>query len=123
MKKRLLSIVCVVLVIILYLQYGTRAQILSTFNNTYQSQTETNLTVTANKLFIANKEKYCDDLLKQYQTNSLPNIFLSTDLSEKPEKISFTIYTNELLYKLGHYSFVATYYLEDNSENYSLEIE
>lgn len=34
MKKRLLSIVCVVLVIILYLQYGTRAQILSTFNNT-----------------------------------------------------------------------------------------
>lgn len=89
MKKRLLSIVCVVLVIILYLQYGTRAQILSTFNNTYQSQTETNLTVTANKLFIANKEKYCDDLLKQYQTNSLPNIFLSTDLSEKPEKISF----------------------------------
>ena len=38
MKKRLLSIGCVVLVIILYLQYGMRVQILSTFNNTYQSQ-------------------------------------------------------------------------------------
>lgn len=123
MKKRLLSIGCVVLVIILYLQYGMRVQILSTFNNTYQSQTETNLIVSANKLFIPDKEKYSDELLTQYKENSLPNIFLSTDLAEKPEKISFTIYTNKLFYKLGHYSFVATYYLEDNSENYSLEIE
>ena len=76
----------------------------------------------ANKLFVANKIKYCQELLNQYHQNSFSNIYISKDLSGNPEKIYFTVYENILMYKLKKHSFIATYHLKDNSGNYVLDI-
>lgn len=123
MKKRVSRVAYIVFVILLCLQYGMTAQAISSFTNTNQSNYEANIILIANKLYIVDKEKYCDKLLRQYKENSLPNICISTDLSGKLKRVSFTVYINSIAYKLRYHSFEATYYLDENTGNYILEID
>lgn len=122
MKKRLLLVTLVCILVVSYLQFGRSTKVVSTFNSTSQNTTEVYVTVMANKLFVANKIKYCQELLNQYHQNSFSNIYISKDLSGNPEKIYFTVYENILMYKLKKHSFIATYHLKDNSGNYVLDI-
>lgn len=124
MKKRTLAIIFTVsILIILYFQNGLPIKVITSFNYSSKDSTETQITIMSNKLFIFNPTEYADILLQQYKDNSLPKICLSTDLVDKPQKITFIVYTNYLTYKLHKQAFSATYCLEPDSLNYVLEID
>ena len=81
---------------ILYLQFGRAPYV-----NLATTQNETDgyvlhLTVTANKLFIIDKEQYSKDLIQDVLDNNFKNMHFSYDELGYPKEIRIKVYTNSI---------------------------
>lgn len=92
MKKTLIILTC--LLTVLYLQFGMTPTLnQSTINHTADHY-ELHLVVTANKLFIIDKEKTAELFIQKTIHNNFKNMHLSYDVHGYPDEISMTVYSN-----------------------------
>ena len=102
MKRKIVFIVLCAFVLcnFLYLQYGREITVnhISTERNS-QGYSAT-LTITANKLYIAEKASYTQKLVTRVAENDLPNMQLSYDVMGQPNQVTITVYANALMKRL-----------------------
>lgn len=117
MKKHFVTVLVFIgiFIILLYFQYGRNVKV-KTSNLNYSNEFyEQRITVIANKLFITDKEKFAEKLLKQCIDNTFHEVFFSYDITGYPNRICISVYTNELSRKLGINHFTILY--EEGTEN------
>ena len=94
--KTKLCILMLCLLGILYLQFGRAPYVNMAITKGTTDGYVLHLTITANKLFIPNKEAYAEFLIQKVLDNNFKNMLFSYDELGYPERIFLTIYTNNV---------------------------
>lgn len=115
-----------------YLQWGRETDVYSNISNTSKNYHEEHITFTLNQLFVADKEKCAEEIIKKCRDNDFPSVLFSYDMS-KPNALYGTVYLSSFgvqwqkpvftfryvkkADKLGSYNIV------DNPEAFTLTID
>lgn len=117
MKKRILQTITVVfalLVVLIYLQYGRKEEVINSFSSSSAGVREEELTVVANRLFVVDKKEYGKELIKKALTDSLGRFCFSWDIAY-PHSIEMNVYLNKTDKQNGKLAFTVVYQpIEDN---------
>lgn len=115
MKRKIVFIIlCVLFMLeIFYLQVSREPTVNNVITSSNKQGYDADLTITANKIFIINQDKLEEQLIQQILDNDFKNVQMSYDLLGYPNKITITVYTNDLTKYLGIPAFHITY--ENNS--------
>ena len=93
-KVVLFLLVLSILLIGVYLQIGRKPFINHAFTDSATGNYELSVSITANKLFIANEKAVANHFVEKLLCNDFQNLQLSYDLNGYPARISLTVYTN-----------------------------
>ena len=117
MKKKILLILLSVALLfgILYLQFGREPIINHALTETTSVDCDLSMTITANKLFILNREKSANSLMERILNNEFQNMQLSYDVHGCPNNVTITVYTNKLAKFLELPSFQFHYCTDSHS--------
>lgn len=134
MKKKVFTriVISVLIVILIYLQYGRETEGYDSTIESFENGYTENVSVISNRLFIPDKEKFAKEVIQQITDNSLKGIMFSYDLNGYPNELNISVYRNESSYKNGNSSFEISYTqdikngfrynINDDPEKFVLEI-
>lgn len=77
--------------VVSYLQWGRETDVYSTTVSTSKNYHEEHITFTLNQLFVADKEKCAEEIIKKCRDNNFPSVLFSYDIS-KPNALYGTVY-------------------------------
>jgi len=118
MKKKILLIVLCSLVL-LYLQFGRKPEInTATTSNTSEGY-QLNVTITANTLFIINKEQAAQKLVDKILANDFQKIQFPYEESGYPNELHLTVYANAF----GKWLSLPTFRVKYNPEMFTTTFE
>ena len=133
-RGRKLAVILLLLffvVIIWYLQRGKEMDVYNTFSTSSANFYEETIIVTANRLFIFDKEKCAEEIFRKCRENSFHSVRFSYDVS-KLNALSGTVYRFRFGRKWSKPAFsfrytqktdkLGTKNIVDNPENFMLEI-
>ena len=102
MKRKIVFIVLCALILsgFLYLQYGRDITVNYIATESNSQGYSASLTITANKLYITEKETYTQKLVTRVAENNLPNMQLSYDVMGYPCELTITVYANTFMKQL-----------------------
>ena len=102
MKRKIVFIVLCALILsgFLYLQYGRDITVNYIATESNSQGYSASLTITANKLYITEKETYTQKLVTRVAENNLPNMQLSYDVMGYPSELTITVYANTFMKQL-----------------------
>lgn len=111
MKRKLfLTILCLSFTLgFFYLQFSRKPTVDSVVTNADSSGYDATLTITANKLFIADQNKLQQVLIKHILDNDFKNMMFSYDVMGYANEYSVTVHTNAWTKKLGVSAFTFRY--------------
>lgn len=116
MKKKLIIVgLLFVLVLLFYLQYGRDVYVCYTATCGSENSIREEVTLYANKLFIEDKERFAQEMIERYVTNSFNEVYFSRDKGTV-EEVKFLVYLNQ--YKRERYrkEFDIVYYPNNQNE-------
>lgn len=127
------TIFCIVSVFMLnYLQNGCSMLVYSSFSTSASNYHEENLTVVVNQLFIPDKEKCAEEIVRKCRENDFQNILFSYDYA-LPNALYVTVYCSEWAVRNGSPAFKMSYTQDkedqfrynivDDPQHFRLEIE
>ena len=110
-KKKAIIIVVLIFVILvmLYLQMGRDVEVVNNHISSSENGYEENITIIANKIGIVDQEELAAELVKRCIDNNFHEIRFSYDLRGYPNGLHITVYSNDIMYKLGITAFEAVY--------------
>lgn len=117
MKKAVVLLVCVVM--ICFLQCGRDIKVNSSMRTSGEDGSEEYLNITANKIFIFNKDEIVQEIIEKRIENSFQEIYF---IEEYPNAIEADVYSNWLMRKLGHRDFSVVYEY-DGADGYSYKFQ
>ena len=133
MRKRfaVVTIILVIFTALIYLQYGRDIKVINSNLSLSGEFCEQRLTIVANKIFITNKEQFAEEITEQIISNSFQDMLFSYDITDYPNKIEISIYTNKLSQRLFEKNFTIffesdadyNYNIKDNPEYFRIRIE
>ena len=111
MKRKLfITILCLSFVLaFFYLQFSRKPTVDTVVTNADSSGYVATLTITANKLFIADQNKLQQVLIKHILNNDFENMMFSYDIMGYANEYSVTVHTNSWTKKLGVSAFTFRY--------------
>ena len=92
-----------------YLQFSRKPTVISVVTNADSSGYAASLTITANKLFIADRSKLQQILINHILDNDFKNMMFSYDVIGYANEYSVTVHTNAWTKKLGLSPFTFRY--------------
>ncbi len=116
-KKIIALFICIML--ICFLQFEQDVRVNSSMRKSGEDGTEEYLSITANQIFIFDKEKFAQEIIERRIENTYEDIYFT---EQYPEKIEVDIYTNWLTWKMRRKAFSMEYEY-DGKESYSFKIE
>ncbi len=119
MKKKRFALVLTIIVIIIlgYLQYGREIEGYDSIVENSENGYIENISIVANRLFIANKGNFSKQAIQKTIDNSLNGIMFSYDIQGYPNGLYITVYLNDTDYRNGKSSFEISY-LQDGEGEY-----
>ena len=118
MKKKILLIVLCGL-ILLYLQFGRKPEINTATTSSTPEGYQLNVTVTANTLFIINKERAAEKLVDKILSNDFQKIQFPYGDYGYPNKLHLTVYANAF----GKWLSLPTFRIKYNPEMFTTTFE
>ena len=119
MKKKhylmIISIIFLFSISLFYLQHGRKLIVHNSNIYTSKNNTETEINIIANKLYIPNKKAYAQELVEQARSNQLPKIRLS---NTTPDKFVINIYKSNYTWGKSKIFFTILYYPKTNRYYY-----
>lgn len=115
-KKIIALFICTA--IICFQQFGQDVRVNSSMRKSGEDGTEEYLSITADQIFIFDKEKFAQEIIERRIENSYEDIYFT---EQYPEKIEVDIYTNWLTWKMRCKAFSIEYECE-GEERYSFKI-
>ena len=100
-----------------YLQYGHEEQAVNTMVSTSGAFYKQEFDVIANKLFIFDKEKYAEELIEQAVENKYRNVRFSYDITDYPNEITISVYSNEWSYEHNQRMYQIIYSSDNDGNN------
>lgn len=92
--KRVVLVTVIILGYFFYLQFGREVEIRNTRITSYQNGYSEDVSIIANKLYIADKDKFAKDVIDTFMDNSFNDVKLSFDLGY-PSDLNILVYMNE----------------------------
>lgn len=92
--KWVFAIFVIILGSFYYLQFGRKVEIRDTKITSYQDGYAEEVNITANKLYIMDKDKFAKDVIDTFMDNSFDNIKFSFDLGY-PDTLHISVYMNK----------------------------
>lgn len=115
MKKKhylmIISIIFLFSISLFYLQHGRKLIVHNSNIYTSKNNTETEINIIANKLYIPNKKAYAQELVELARSNQLPKIRLS---NTTPDKFVINIYKSNYTWGKRKNFFTILYYPKTN---------
>lgn len=113
MKKIAALLFCITL--FCFLQFGQDVRVNSSIRKSGRDGTEEYLSITANRIFITDKEKFAQEMIERRIENSYKEIYFT---EQYPKAIEVDVYLNWLTWKMKRKSFSVVYEY-DGDEGYS----
>ena len=119
MKKSyiIMGILICIIAFLGYLQYGHEEQAVNTMVSTSDAFYKQEFDVIANKLFIFDKEKYAEELIEQAVENKYRNVRFSYDITDYPNEITISVYSNEWSYEHNQRMYQIIYSSDNDGNN------
>lgn len=92
--KWVVLIIVIIFGVFYYLQFGRKVEIRDTKITSYQDGYAEEVNITANKLYIMDKDKFAKDVIDTFIDNSFDNIKFSFDLGY-PDTLHISVYMNK----------------------------
>lgn len=115
--KRKTCLVMLLLLGILYLQFGRAPYINVSIIKKYADSYDLELTITSNKLFILDKDRYSEILIEKVLENGFQNMQFPYDELGYPKEIRMKVYANNIARILDIPSFEIDYNTSENFYN------
>lgn len=134
MKKKRFALVLTIIVIIIlgYLQYGREIEGYDSIVESSENGYIENISIVANRLFIANKGNFSKQAIQKTIDNSLNGIMFSYDIQGYPNGLYITVYLNDTDYRNGkscfeisylqHGEYNEKYNIKDDPDRFTLKI-
>lgn len=112
-----MGILICIIALLGYLQYGREEQAVNTMVSTSDTFYKQEFDVIANKLFILDKEKYAEVLIKKTVENKYRNVRFSYDITGYPNEIVISVYSNEWSYEHNQRMYQIIYSSDNDGNN------
>lgn len=93
LKWLVLSVIIIIFGSFFYLQFGREMEIRNTRITSYQNGYSEDVSIIANKLYIADKDKFAKDVIDTFMDNSFNDVKFSFDLGY-PSELNIPVYMN-----------------------------
>ena len=93
LKWLVLSVIIIFFGSFFYLQFGREMEIRNTRITSYQNGYSEDVSIIANKLYIADKDKFAKDVIDTFMDNSFNDVKFSFDLGY-PSELNISVYMN-----------------------------
>lgn len=117
MKKcYIVGMVIYITILLGHLQYGREEKIINTMVSTSDTFCKQEFSVLANKLFVLDKEKYADELIKKAINNKYKNVHFSYDISGYPNEMKISVYKDKWHYMHNKCMFQILYSIDGETK-------
>lgn len=126
MRKHSISIFCIFLGIIIlffYFQWGQEMEICNSTSETAENYYSLNITIVANKIYIADKQEFAELVIQKCVTNNWNEMRFSYDLSGYPNELCADVYMNNYAYEHGRKANFRIIYSQDSKYHYKYNIK